>query len=52
MGLAIYPGQGGADGLVGDHVMITPPLTIGEEHVNEIVDALARALSAAEARLV
>jgi adenosylmethionine-8-amino-7-oxononanoate aminotransferase len=52
VGLAIYPGQGGADGLEGDHVMITPPLTIGAEHVDEIVDGLARALQAAEGRLL
>jgi adenosylmethionine-8-amino-7-oxononanoate aminotransferase len=51
-GLAIYPGQGGADGLTGDHVMISPPLTIAEEHIAEIGDGLARALEAAEARLL
>ncbi|MBA2451174.1 MAG: aminotransferase class III-fold pyridoxal phosphate-dependent enzyme [Chloroflexi bacterium] len=52
VGLAIYPGQGGADGLEGDHVMITPPLTITDEHVDEIADGLARALTAAETRLL
>ena len=52
VGLAVYPGQGGADGLEGDHVMITPPLTITEEHVDEIAAALARALRAAEGRLL
>jgi adenosylmethionine-8-amino-7-oxononanoate aminotransferase len=52
LGLAIYPGQGGADGLEGDHAMITPPLTIGDEHVDEIADGLARALRVAEARLL
>ena len=52
VGLAIYPGQGGADGLEGDHVMITPPLTITDEHIAEIADSLARAVKAAETRLL
>ncbi len=52
VGLAIYPGQGGADGLEGDHLMITPPLTIADEHVTEIVDGLGKALKAAEGQLL
>jgi hypothetical protein len=32
--------------------MISPPLTIAEEHIAEIGDGLARALEAAEARLL
>jgi len=32
--------------------MITPPLTITDEHVDEIADGLARALTAAETRLL
>ncbi|MDQ3809765.1 MAG: aminotransferase class III-fold pyridoxal phosphate-dependent enzyme [Chloroflexota bacterium] len=50
-GLTIYPGQGGADGQVGDHALITPPLTITPAQVRELVDALDRALTRLEAGL-
>ena len=51
-GLAVYPGQGTADGLVGDHVMLTPPLTVTRAQVDEIMDALHEALPRAVARLL
>ena len=50
-GAAVYPGQGGADGLVGDHVLVTPPLTISAAEVAELVAAIDRGLSAVEASL-
>lgn len=50
-GAAVYPGQGGADGLVGDHVLVTPPLTISSTEIKELVGAIDRALSAVEADL-
>ncbi|MGE3911517.1 MAG: aminotransferase class III-fold pyridoxal phosphate-dependent enzyme, partial [Chloroflexota bacterium] len=50
-GAAIYPGQGGADGLVGDHVLVTPPMTITSAQVAELVAALDRGLTAVEAEL-
>ena len=51
-GLAVYPAQGTADGLVGDHIMVTPPLTITPDHVEEIAAGLSRALEATAARLL
>jgi len=48
-GAAVYPGQSGADGQVGDHALITPPLTITEDQVDELVGAIDRALTQVEA---
>jgi adenosylmethionine-8-amino-7-oxononanoate aminotransferase len=50
-GLVVYPGQGTADGLVGDHVLLTPPLTVTRDQVDEIMLALHRALPDAAQRL-
>ena len=50
-GAAVYPGQGGADGLVGDHVLVTPPLTITSAEIETLVAAIDRGLSAVEADL-
>ena len=47
-GAAVYPGQGGADGLVGDHALVTPPLTITSAQVDELVDAIDRGLTSIE----
>jgi adenosylmethionine-8-amino-7-oxononanoate aminotransferase len=50
-GAAVYPGQGGVDGLVGDHVLVTPPMTISASQVDELVAAIDRGLSQLEADL-
>ena len=50
-GAAVYPGQGGADGLVGDHVLVTPPMTISSEQVRELVAAIDRGLDRVEREL-
>jgi len=47
-GAAVYPGQGGADGLRGDHALVTPPLTITSEQVQELVGAIECGLAAVE----
>jgi adenosylmethionine-8-amino-7-oxononanoate aminotransferase len=47
-GAAVYPGQGGADGLLGDHALITPPLTITSAEVEELVDAIDGGLTTLE----
>lgn len=39
-GVTVYPGGGSVDGERGDHVLITPPLTITDEQVDEMVDRL------------
>ena len=51
-GAAIYPGQGGADGQVGDHALVTPPLTITREQIDDLVGALDRGLTATEELLL
>ncbi len=45
-GLMVYPMSGTVDGQHGDHVLLAPPFIIGEEHVAEITDKLARAIDA------
>lgn len=39
-GVVLYPGSGSVDGKAGDHILITPPLTINEEQLDEIVDVM------------
>jgi adenosylmethionine-8-amino-7-oxononanoate aminotransferase len=50
-GAAVYPGQSGADGLVGDHALVTPPLVISREQVDDLVAAIDRGLTRLEAEL-
>jgi adenosylmethionine-8-amino-7-oxononanoate aminotransferase len=50
-GVAVYPGQSGADGLLGDHALVTPPLTITPQQVDAVVTGIDRALSRVEADL-
>ena len=39
-GLICYPGNGGADGVHGDHILIAPPFIITEEQCDAIVEIL------------
>jgi len=39
-GVVLYPGSGSVDGKSGDHILVTPPLTINEEQLDEIVDVM------------
>jgi adenosylmethionine-8-amino-7-oxononanoate aminotransferase len=50
-GAAVYPGQSGADGLLGDHALVTPPLVISREQVDDLVAAIDRGLTRLEAEL-
>ena len=50
-GLICYPSSGTADGTNGDHVLFAPPFTIDESHVDELIDKLARALTASLAAI-
>lgn len=41
-GIAVYPGSGTADGVRGDHVIISPPYNITRADVELIVDTVGR----------
>jgi adenosylmethionine-8-amino-7-oxononanoate aminotransferase len=47
-GAAVYPGQSGADGQLGDHALVTPPLTITASQVEDLIGAIDRALTRVE----
>ena len=51
-GLITYPLQGCVDGVEGDMIKLTPPLSIGAEQVDELLALLADALGAVELELV
>lgn len=44
LGLIIYSGSGGADGPLGDHVLVAPPLVIEESEIGQLLDLLDQAL--------
>jgi adenosylmethionine-8-amino-7-oxononanoate aminotransferase len=47
-GVAVYPGQSGADGQVGDHALVTPPLVITPAEVDAVVAGIDRGLGRVE----
>lgn len=49
-GLIVYPASGGADGVTGDAILVSPPLVIGKPEVDQLGDLLDGALTAVEAR--
>jgi adenosylmethionine-8-amino-7-oxononanoate aminotransferase len=44
LGLITYPGNGGIDGINGDHILLAPPFTISEAQIDEMVGILHRAI--------
>ncbi len=50
-GLLVYPANAGAGGLTGDAVILSPPLTITKEEINELVRRFAVALRKVEREL-
>ncbi len=46
-GLLVYPMGGTVDGRSGDHILVAPPFIIEERHIDELVDKLDMALTAA-----
>jgi adenosylmethionine-8-amino-7-oxononanoate aminotransferase len=46
-GLIIYPMSGTADGVSGDHVMLSPPFVVTEDQLDEIIARLRQAIDAA-----
>lgn len=43
-GVILYPGKGCVDRVSGDTILITPPLTINETHIDMIIKALDESL--------
>jgi adenosylmethionine-8-amino-7-oxononanoate aminotransferase len=41
-GIALYPGSGTADGINGDHIMVSPPYNTTAEEIEVIVERLQR----------
>ena len=48
MGLITYPGHGGIDGYLGDHIIIAPPLIVTERDIDKMVSILERAIICVE----
>ena len=49
-GALLYPGSGTADGISGDHVLITPPYIINKDQMDEFVSILDESLRSVEER--
>ncbi|MEZ4507160.1 MAG: aminotransferase class III-fold pyridoxal phosphate-dependent enzyme [Thermomicrobiales bacterium] len=50
-GMVSYPGQGTVDGVVGDHLLYTPPLIITTEQIDEMIAILDESIGAVEREL-
>ncbi|KAL1901537.1 hypothetical protein Cpir12675_000406 [Ceratocystis pirilliformis] len=50
-GVAIYPGHGTVDGVLGDHVLLAPAFTISEEEIATAVTVLKEAYHVVEAEV-
>jgi adenosylmethionine-8-amino-7-oxononanoate aminotransferase len=51
LGLITYPGNGGIDGIHGDHILLAPPFTINEAQIDEMVGILHRAIGTVQDQL-
>jgi len=47
-GLIVYPGSGTADGIAGDHVLLTPPYIITREQIDDLTSMLDESLKTTE----
>ncbi len=47
-GLITYPGGGGVDGVLGDHILLAPPFIITEEQIDQMVEILKSSIISAE----
>ena len=45
-GLVVYPGGGSVDGVRGDHILITPPINITSDEIDELFTRLDKSLKA------
>ena len=44
-GLLVYPAVGGVTGFSGDSILVSPPLTVTKEQINDIIDMLDQSIS-------
>lgn len=51
-GLLVYPANSGEDGLNGDAVILSPPLTITKDEIDELVERFSRSLEKIENNLL
>lgn len=51
LGVAIYPGAGTIDGVIGDHVLVAPPYTVSDEELEITVLAMKKAYEKTVAEL-
>ena len=51
-GIMLYPGTGSEDGWKGDHVIVSPPYTVTEGELDQIVAAAYKAVSSVCQRIV
>ncbi|MGQ9640429.1 MAG: aminotransferase class III-fold pyridoxal phosphate-dependent enzyme [Candidatus Bathyarchaeia archaeon] len=49
-GAVVYPGSGTADGVAGDHILLTPPYIITQEQLDELTGILDGAVGAVESK--
>jgi adenosylmethionine-8-amino-7-oxononanoate aminotransferase len=47
-GVIVYPGQGTADGVDGDHILLTPPYIITREQIDEVIEAIDKSIKVVE----
>jgi adenosylmethionine-8-amino-7-oxononanoate aminotransferase len=50
-GLIIFPGHGSVDGVMGDHILIGPPLTIERNQVEEMIGILRTSIETVQKKL-
>lgn len=51
-GIVLYPGSGSFDGVLGDHILVCPPLTISREEIEELVDKFVLSVKEVQEELV
>jgi adenosylmethionine-8-amino-7-oxononanoate aminotransferase len=44
-GLVVLPGKGSADGILGDHITLSPPFIISERQVDELIEQLEKTIN-------
>lgn len=43
--LCLYPGEGTADGIIGDHVLLAPPYNVTDPDISMIVDRVCTVMT-------